>query len=91
MKPRFHKPGCGSRKDNIIRALKFIKIFYDLKPTGAEVTLDQIRERLDCSRTNARHWRDVAGEILPIAEVGDDKYRSDRERGPAAILYGVLR
>ena len=88
---RFSSPGCGSRKDNIIRAIRFIKIFYDLKPKNAEVTIQPIREKLQCSRTNARHWRDVAGEELPIVEVGTDEYRSNRARGPAAVLYGVLK
>ena len=82
----------SSRLDNIVRAIKFVKIFYKLEPKyNVEVTIKQIEQVLGCSNENARRWRDDAGYVLPIAERGNDYERSDRRRGPPATLYGVLR
>jgi hypothetical protein len=87
---KFHGPGCSSRRDNIVRALKFIKIFYNLTPNGRDVTINQIREALDCSASNARKWRDGAGGVFPLIEMGTDEYRRDCAGGYAAITYGVM-
>ena len=84
----FNHPGCSRRRDNIVRAIRFIKMFYTLTPKKNVYTIKQIKKKLGCSRTNARHWRDAAGYELPIMEVGVDKHHC--ANGPAAITYGVL-
>ena len=82
----------SSRLDNIVRAIKFVKIFYKLEPKyNVEVTIKQIEEVLGCSNENARRWRDDAGYVLPIVERGNDYSRNGRRRGPPATLYGVLQ
>ena len=76
------------RRDSIVRMLKFIRLFYDLKPKNAAHTVRHIGQALQCSRTNARHWIDAAGYELPIAEVGTDEHHNGK--GPAGITYGVI-
>lgn len=76
------------RRDMVIRVIKFIKLFYDLKPKKTNLTITQIKEALDCSRGNARHWIDVVGFELPITEIGEDDYHD--KRGPAGKTYGML-
>ena len=83
-------PGSLQRKDSINRAIRFIKLFYDLKPKDTEITIRQICHKLQCSRTNARHWIDAAGlEEIPIMECGYDKYH-DRKGSPGTT-FGILR
>ena len=85
---RFREPGCSSRRDNIVRALRFIQIFYNLTPKRVAVTDRRIQEVLECSPTNARLWRDVASLELPITDEG---YTNEGRRGPPAKLYGVMQ
>lgn len=80
--------GGVRRRDAIIRMIKFIKLFYDLKPKSTEVTIQKIRDTMQCSRGNARHWIDVAGFELPICEIGTDRFHD--KKGPAGKTYGIL-
>lgn len=80
--------GGVRRRDAIIRAIKFIKLFYELKPKKSEITIQQIRNEMQCSRGNARHWIDAAGFELPLAEIGVDNFHS--KKGPPGKTYGIF-
>ena len=82
-------PGSLCRRDSIRRMIRFIKLFYDLKPKNSHVTILQICEQLECTRTNARHWVDAFGDELPILETGVNKYHN--KKGPPGITFGVLK
>ena len=80
--------GGVRRRDAIIRAIRFLKLFYELKPRGTTATIQKIRDVMQCSRGNARHWIDASSLEIPIAELGHDE--NHYKKGPAGIVYGIL-
>ena len=76
------------RIDNINRALKFLKLFYDVKPTRRTYTLRQISNVLGTSNGNARQWIDAAGLEIPLTDVGYDKHHT--RKGPPGKVYGLV-
>jgi len=80
--------GGVRRRDSIVRMIRFLKLFYELKPKGSKVTIQKIKKEIQCSRSNARHWIDAAGFEIPITEMGFDE--NHKRRGPAGIVYGIL-
>ena len=81
-------PGSLCRRDNIRRVIRFMKLFYDLNPKGARITIRRISQTSGCSRTNSRHWIDAAGFEIPIFEAGKDEYHN--RKGPPAMTFSVL-
>jgi len=75
------------KRDMIIRALKFLQLFYELKPKRCEYTIADIRKTISCSRSNARHWVDMAGFVIPIVDIGYDKHH--QKKGPPGKTYGL--
>lgn len=80
--------GSIRRRDSICRMIRFLKLFYELKPKTAKVTIQKLKDEMQCSRGNARHWIDAAGFEIPIVEIGVDENHS--KKGPAGIVYGIL-
>ena len=80
--------GSIRRRDSICRMIRFLKLFYELKPKREKITIQKIKDEIQCSRTNARHWIDAAGFEIPIVEIGLDENHD--KRGSAGIVYGIL-
>jgi hypothetical protein len=80
--------GGVRRRDSIVRMIRFLKLFYELKPKGSRVTIQKIKNEMQCSRSNARHCIDAAGFEIPICELGHDE--KHKKRGPPGIVYGIL-
>ena len=80
--------GGVRRRDSIVRMVRFLKLFYELKPKGSKVTIQEIKNEIQCSRTNARHWIDAVSFEMPICELGHDE--NHYKKGPAGIVYGIL-
>ena len=80
--------GGVRRRDAIIRMIRFLKLFYDLRPKQVEITIEKIKNEMQCSRGNARHWIDAAGFELPICEIGIDRFHN--KKGRPGKTYGIL-
>jgi len=76
------------KRDMIIRAIKFLQLFYEFNPKRCEYTITDIRNAISCSRGNARHWIDMAGFVIPITEIGYDQ--NHQRKGPPGKTYGLL-
>ena len=70
-------------RDVMVRALKIIQLFND-----RDMTTKDIASELGVAKQSAGRWIAAASIVLPLAEVGTIR---EGNRGPEAIIYGLMR
>ena len=62
--------GIQSCEQTIVKTIKFLQVFYELKPHGREICRSYIDDACDFKPWTSRRWLQAASRVLPLVHDG---------------------